>query len=51
MLYALNQKIIQIYNAKQKNLKGHRIFFKNQNLKLLNSKYLLTKRKNLNLKK
>jgi hypothetical protein len=44
-------KLYKLYNAKQTNLKEHRKQFRNQNLKVLNYKYLLTKKKNLNLKK
>ncbi len=38
-------KLYKLYNAKQINLKEHRKKFRNQILKLLNYKYLLTKRK------
>jgi len=42
-------KLYKLYNAKQTNLKEHRKKFKNQNLKVLNYKYLLTERKYFNI--
>ncbi len=45
------QKLYKSYNVKQTNLKEHKKKFRNQNLKLLNYKYLLTERKYLNFQK
>ncbi len=39
------KKLYKLYNVKQKNLKKHRKKFRNQNLKLLNYKDLLTEKK------
>jgi len=53
MIYALNPKNYTNYTnyimQNKKNFKEHRKKIRNQNLKFLNYKYLLTKRKYLNL--
>jgi hypothetical protein len=44
-------KVYKLYNAKQEKLKEHRNKFLNQIFKLLNYKYLLIEKNNLNLQK
>jgi hypothetical protein len=45
------KKLYKIYKLYDAELKKHRENFRNQNLKLLNYKHLLTKTKKINLKK
>jgi hypothetical protein len=45
------KKLYKLYNVKQENLNEHRKKIRKQILKLLNYKYLLIERKNLNLKR